>query len=138
MQIALRSQSIEPMGEMNTTPLIDVMLVLLIMFIVTIPTQTHGVKIDLPTGKPLPEVSSVRNTVVIGKDGRILWNSEGVDMNGLRIELNRTAVMQPQPELHLVPDEAARYAVVDAVLAETRRAHVTRLGFVGNERYSGF
>jgi biopolymer transport protein ExbD len=138
MQVALRCQSIEPMGEMNTTPLIDVMLVLLIMFIVTIPTQTHGAKINLPTGKPLPDVSSVRNTVVIGKDGRILWNGEGVDINGLRIELNRTAVMQPQPELHLVPDEAARYAVVDEVLAETRRAHVTRLGFVGNERYSGF
>ena len=137
MQVALPSQSIEPMGEMNTTPLIDVMLVLLIMFIVTIPSQTHGVKLNLPTAAPF-QPDAVKNKVVITEGGQVLWNGNSVDMPTLRAELSATAAMQPQPELQLQPEAAARYEVVDEVLAETRRAHLTRLGFVGNERYSGF
>ena len=137
MQVALPSQSIEPMGEMNTTPLIDVMLVLLIMFIVTIPSQTHGVKLNLPTAAPF-QPDAVKNKVVITEGGQVLWNGNSVDMPTLRAELSATATMQPQPELQLQPEAAARYEVVDEVLAETRRAHLTRLGFVGNERYSGF
>ncbi len=138
MQVALRSDAIEPMGEMNTTPLIDVMLVLLIMFIVTIPPQTHGVKMNLPSGDPPLEVSAVKNKIVIREGGQILWNSHPVDRPTLRAELAATAAMQPQPELQLQPDPGARYEVVDEVLAETKRMHLTRLGFVGNERYAGF
>ena len=138
MQVALRSESIEPMGEMNTTPLIDVMLVLLIMFIVTIPSQTHGVKMDLPTA-PVPfQPDAVKNKIVITEGGQLLWNGNSVDMPTLRAELAATAAMQPQPELQLQPEATARYELVDEVLAETKRMHLTRLGFVGNERYAGF
>ena len=137
MQVALRSESIEPMGEMNTTPLIDVMLVLLIMFIVTIPTQTHGVKMNLPTSAPF-KPDAVKNKIVITEGGQLLWNGNSVDMPTLRAELAATAAMQPQPELQLQPEAAARYELVDEVLAETKRMHLTRLGFVGNERYAGF
>ena len=138
MQVALRSESIQPMGEMNTTPLIDVMLVLLIMFIVTIPTQTHGVKMNLPSGNPPLEVNEVKNKIVITEGGQLLWNSNSVDIPTLRAELAATATMQPQPELQLQPEPGARYEVVDEVLAETKRVHLTKLGFVGNERYAGF
>jgi biopolymer transport protein ExbD len=137
MQVALRSESIEPMGEMNTTPLIDVMLVLLIMFIVTIPTQTHGVKMNLPTSAPF-KPDALKNKIVITEGGHLLWNGNSVDMPTLRAQLAATAAMQPQPELQLQPDAAARYELVDEVLAETKRMHLTRLGFVGNERYAGF
>jgi biopolymer transport protein ExbD len=137
MQVALRSESIQPMGEMNTTPLIDVMLVLLIMFIVTIPTQTHGVKMDLPTAAPF-KPDAVKNKIVITEGGQLLWNSNSVDIPTLRAELAATASMQPQPELQIQPEATARYEIVDEVLAETKRAHLTRLGFVGNERYAGF
>jgi biopolymer transport protein ExbD len=137
MQVALRSESIQPMGEMNTTPLIDVMLVLLIMFIVTIPTQTHGVKMDLPTAAPF-KPDAVKNKIVITEGGHILWNGHQIDMPVLRAELAATASMQPQPELQIQPEATARYEIVDEVLAETKRAHLTRLGFVGNERYAGF
>lgn len=127
-----------PMMEMNTTPLIDVMLVLLIMFIVTVPMQTHGVKVDLPQGIPLPEPDRIKNTVQITTDGRILWNGVDAGINGLRYQLLRTQAMVPQPELHLQPEATARYALVDEVLAETKRANVSRMGFVGNEQYRRF
>jgi biopolymer transport protein ExbD len=138
MAAALRTDDTQPMMEMNTTPLIDVMLVLLIMFIITIPLQSHAVKMDLPRGIVLPKPDPVKNKVVITADGRILWNGVAVGMDGLRYELGVTQGMSPQPELQLQPDATARYALVDEVLAETKRARVSSMGFVGNERYQQF
>ena len=127
-----------PLMEMNTTPLIDVMLVLLIMFIITIPIQTHAVKLDLPVNQnnqPPPPIDTVKNKVVVSSDGKILWNGAPVSQEQLRQYLDITQQMNPIPELHLQPDATARYELVDEVLAITKRAHVSKMGFVGNEYY---
>ena len=92
----------EPMMEINTTPLIDVMLVLLIMFIITIPPQTHAVKVDLPTNQPNqpPPVNPVRNKIVITPEGTVLWNGNPVNEVTLAAFLAQTRTMNPEPELH--------------------------------------
>jgi len=132
----------EPMGEMNTTPLIDVMLVLLIMFIITIPIQTHAVKIDLPVNsppdQPPPPVDPIKNKVSVDPAGTVTWNGSPIDMVTLRLYLDRTKAMSPEPELHVQPDAQARYVVVDQVLAVIKRSGVTKMGFVGNEQYRAF
>src|SRR3954463_3828294 len=127
----------EPMMDINTTPLIDVMLVLLIMLIITIPPQTHAVKLDLPqnTNTPLPPINPVKNILSINAQDQVLWNGQPVNMVQLRQYLDTTQQMNPIPELHLQPDATARYEIVDAVLAVTKKAHVQKMGFVGNEYY---
>ncbi|MES2754759.1 MAG: biopolymer transporter ExbD [Pseudomonadota bacterium] len=127
----------EPMMDLNTTPLIDVMLVLLIMFIITIPPQTHAVKVDLPQNSQSnqPIVDPVKNKVLIASDGSVSWNGAPVDDVTLSQYLQQTKAMSPEPELHFQPDPQARYAVVDRVLAVVKRAEVTKLGFIGNEQY---
>ncbi len=133
----INPESAEPMMDINTTPLIDVMLVLLIMFIITIPPQTHAVKLDLPQNQPSspPPVEPVRNKIVIAPNDTILWNGNPVNQVQLRQYLEITTTMTPVPELHLQPDPQARYEVVDEVLAIAKRANVTAMGFVGNEAY---
>ena len=128
----------EPMLDINVTPLIDVMLVLLIMFIITIPIQTHAVKLDLPvnTDNPQPPIDTVKNKVVITANRQILWNGSPVSQQQLRQYLDVTQQMNPIPELHLQPDATAPYVLVDEVLAVTKRAHVSKMGFVGNEYYT--
>ena len=131
----------EPMMEMNMTPLIDVLLVLLIMFIITIPPQTHAVKLDLPQDDPNnvpPPVDPIKNKVVITRLGEILWNDAAVDQEQLRQYLDITQQMNPVPELHLQPEALARYELVDKVLAVTKQAKVSKMGFVGNEQYQNF
>lgn len=130
----------EPMMEMNTTPLIDVMLVLLIMFIITIPIQTHAVKIDLPQNAPPTDsvVDPVKNKVAIDAGGIITWNGSPIDLLTLRQYLQQSLQLPVEPELQFQPDAQTRYIVVDQVLAEIKRAGVTKLGFVGNEQYGSF
>ena len=131
----------EPMMDINTTPLIDVMLVLLIMFIITIPIQTHAVKLDLPVdsqNQPRPPIDPVKNKIVIEPNGAVLWNGTPVDHVTLRQFLDITTTMTPTPELHLQPHPEARYEDVDEVLAITKRANVQSMGFVGNEQYATF
>jgi biopolymer transport protein ExbD len=130
----------EPMVEMNTTPLIDVMLVLLIMFIITIPIQTHAVKIDLPQNAPPTDsvVDPVKNKVAIDAGGVITWNGSPIDLLTLRQYLQQSLRLPVEPELQFQPNAATRYVVVDEVLAEIKRAGVTKLGFVGNEQYGNF
>jgi biopolymer transport protein ExbD len=138
MQTTSDNASAEPMMEINTTPLIDVMLVLLIMLIITIPVQTHAVKLDLPVNQPNqtpPPIDPVKNTVTINAQDQILWNGVPVGEGQLRAYLDTTQQMNPVPELHLQPDATARYETVDKVLAITKRAHVQKMGFVGNEYY---
>ena len=140
MQQALDYRDETPMMEINTTPLIDVMLVLLIMFIITIPIQTHAVKVDLPAVSPpaYPRPDPIKNKVVITQAGAILWNDAQISLGGLRYNLALTQRMQPIPELHLQPEPEARYEIVDQVLAITKQAHVEKMGFVGNDRYARF
>lgn len=128
----------EPMMDINTTPLIDVMLVLLIMLIITIPPQTHAVKLDLPQndGNPNPPpIDPVKNKVVISAAGQVLWNGSPVNLVQLRQFLDATQQMDPVPELHLQPEAMAPYNYVDEVLAVTKQAKVSKMGFVGNEAY---
>ena len=141
MQTTSDNTSGEPMMEMNMTPLIDVMLVLLIMFIITIPIQTHAVKLDLPVDQrnnPPPPIDPIKNKVVITAGGEILWNGSPVNQQQLRQYLELSQQIQPIPELHLQPEPDARYVLVDEVLAITKRAHVEKMGFVGNEAYMNF
>ena len=138
MSMAVAGDEDEPMMDINTTPHIDVMLVLLIMFIITIPIQTHAVKLDLPVNQentPPPPIDPVKNVLSINAQDQILWNGGPVTMQQLRAYLDTTQQMNPIPELHLQPDATARYEIVDKVLAVTKQAHVSKMGFVGNEYY---
>jgi len=128
----------EPMMDINTTPLIDVMLVLLIMFIITIPVQTHAVKLDLPapTNTPPPPILPTKNEVAITNTDQILWNGTPVELTVLRQYLDQSQTLNPIPELHIRPAQDARYEIVDNVLAQTKRANITKMGFVGNEAYA--
>jgi biopolymer transport protein ExbD len=123
--------------EMNTTPLIDVMLVLLIMLIVTIPLQTHAVKIDLPAGNPPPPpVPPVVVNIDVDFDGTILWNAVPVaGEDDFQAKLRGAAATVPQPEVHLRPNKLASYGIVAHVMADAQRLGVTNLGFVGNEQF---
>ncbi len=141
MSMAVGGSDDEPMMDINTTPLIDVMLVLLIMFIITIPIQTHAVKLDLPQNtqnQTPPPVDPVKNKVVITAAGAVLWNGTPVNLQQLRQYLDVSQQMNPIPELHLQPEAEAPYGLVDEVLAVTKRARVEKMGFVGNEAYAVF
>ena len=138
MQTTSNNAEGEPMMEINTTPLIDVMLVLIIMLIITIPPQTHAVKLDLPQNNPNdvpPPIDPIKNKIVVTQAGQILWNGVAVDQVQLRQFLDATQQIDPVPELHLQPEAEARYELVDEVLAVTKKANVTKMGFVGNEAY---
>jgi biopolymer transport protein ExbD len=128
----------EVMVDINTTPLIDVMLVLLIMLIVTIPMQTHAVKLNLPQGNPPP--ASVQPQVVevdIDFDGTILWNGAVVaDRSDLEARLAGVAAQATQPELHVRPDRLTAYKYVAEVLATAQRLGVQKIGIVGYEQFT--
>jgi biopolymer transport protein ExbD len=137
MQTTSDNAAGEPMVDMNITPLIDVLLVLIIMLIITIPPQTHAVKLDLPQNIPQPQqpIQPLKNTVGITAQDQITWNGTPITQMQLRQYLEVTQQMNPVPELHLQPDATARYEIVDEVLAITKKAHVQKMGFVGNEYY---
>ena len=126
-----------PMSEMNSTPLIDVMLVLLVMIIITVPPPSHTITIDLPNGPP-PRiiVDTVKNVLSLEERGAARWNGQRVDDRELNALLRASASARPQPETHFQPDAAVRYERVDQVLAMARRDGVTKLGFVGNHQYA--
>lgn len=131
----------EPMGEMNTTPLIDVMLVLLIMFIITIPVATHAVNIDLPSPSPNANTDMVKtdkNKVVITPDNKILWNGNEIDQGTLVANLKASLAMANEPELQFQPDAQAGYDLTAKVLNIIKGSEVTKFGFVGNENYAVF
>ncbi len=131
----------EPMLDMNMTPLIDVLLVLLIMFIITIPVATHSVDIDLPQGDPPPsevEIDPVKNKLVLSAADQILWNGEVVTDGQLRTLLNETTRMTPEPELQFEPEAQASYDLSAKVLQIIKGSGVTKFGFVGNEKYRVF
>ena len=128
-----------PMVDMNTTPLIDVMLVLLIMFIITIPVQTHAVKLDLPQTPTTPPPDQPKpdfNTVEVDFLGQVYFNKTPVTIPRLAADLKAAVAMRPEPETRLHPDAQAKYAIVDQVMATAQQAGVTKMGFVGNEAYA--
>ena len=125
----------DPMVEMNTTPLIDVMLVLIIMLIITIPIQTHAVKLDMPRPNPdAPITEPVVINVYVDFDGTILWNEVQVPNASTLISYFKDAATQvPQPELHLKPNKLAKYEVVANVLATAQRLGMVNIGIVSEQ-----
>lgn len=129
----------ELMVEMNTTPLIDVMLVLLIMLIITIPVQTHAVKLNMPTGNPPTENKELPVIVQIdiSATGVINWNGTNVvSRKDLEQKIQNAALLNPQPEVHLRPDKAANYEVVAMVMAATQRLGLNKMGLIGSEQFA--
>ena len=127
----------EVMIDINTTPLIDVMLVLLVMLIITIPIQLHSVNLNMPIGTPPPPLEEpVVFTVDVDFDGTIYWNGEILaNKAALEERLTAAAATPVQPEVHLRPNKLAEYKDVAMVMAAAQRLGVTKLGLVGNEQF---
>jgi len=127
------------MSNLNTTPLIDVMLVLLIMFIITVPANSHAIKFDLPSeGEPVAHILE-KNLITVRHDDQIYWNGKPVNVVQLAYLLKAIG-RQPsdQPEVHFRPAPTARYGRVSQILKSIKLANLTRFGFAGNERYRNF
>jgi len=137
MNVGKTSGDPDVMIDINTTPLIDVMLVLLVMLIITIPIQLHSVNLNLPTGNPppplvIPEVVKID----VDSSSAVYWNGEALpSREALEERLAAAATQAVQPELHLRPDKNARYEVVAAVMASSQRLGLTKIGIVGSEQF---
>ena len=138
MQIGSGGASADPevMIEMNMTPLIDVMLVLIIMLIITIPIQNHAINLNMPTGpSPPPIVEPVVVNIDVDFDGTVLWDGVAVNPTELDAKLQAAASAAVQPEVHLRPVAVVPYKSVAAVMAAAQRKGVTKIGMVGNEQF---
>ena len=129
------AQDIPPMAEMNTTPLIDVMLVLLIMFIITVPMQSHQIEQQLPKPGPTLKIERIKNELGMSAAGQLSWNGNPISDRELASALGMIAGMGEQPEVHFRPDATARYERVDQVLGIAAKSGVVSFGFAGNEQY---
>ena len=125
------------MIDINTTPLIDVMLVLLVMLIITLPIQLHAVNLNMPVGNPPPPVILPQIVKIdIDANGTTYWNGEVVpDRAKLEDWMRSSAAMEPQPEVHLRPDKSSKYAVTAGVMASAQRLGLTKIGIVGSEQF---
>jgi biopolymer transport protein ExbD len=124
----------EVLSEMNTTPLIDVLLVLLIMLIITIPVQTHAVVLNMPAGNPPPPPTPpVVVNIDVDFDGTPIWNGETIDRAGLDARLAAAATEPVQPEIHLKPNKLVTYKYVAGVLASVQHHGLTKLAVIGND-----
>jgi len=121
----------QPMSDINTTPLVDVMLVLLIIFMITAPLLTHAVKIDLPSAGSAPTPTPAETiTLSLDANGQMFWNDTAIDAAALPARLAAAAASEPQPEVHLRADRDTRYQTLASLMAEARKAGISRLGFV--------
>ena len=140
MQVGNQSDDGDVMVDINTTPLIDVMLVLLIMFIITIPIQTHAVKMNMPVpnnAAPPPKPPEIVR-IDVDFDGTIGWNGEVIqagDRAAIEARLSALAVLPDQPEVHLRPNKLVEYKHVAMIMATAQRLGVTKIGIVGNEQF---
>lgn len=141
MAFALPAGSDEPLGELNTTPLIDVMLVILVMLILSVPLATHSLDYDLP-GMVVPPKKVVmhqdRNRLTITADDAVEWNGTRVDGPQLVTILDHAKVLRPEPQLEFAPEAAASYALSAQVLNIVKASGATNVGFVDNEKYRDF
>ena len=137
MNVGPASGDPDVMIDINTTPLIDVMLVLLVMLIITIPIQLHSVNLNMPVGNPPPPLIEPEVLKLdIDPQSRIYWNGEIVnDRKDLEERLTAAAAKQPQPEVHLRPDKASKYETVAMVMASAQRLGLTKIGVVGSEQF---
>ena len=128
-----------PMMEMNTTPLIDVMLVLLIMLIMTLPPVTNSVNIDLPSASTsTSDIKTDKNKIVLTPTDQIMWNGQIITDGQLVANLQATLKLPVEPELQFEPDPQASYDISAKVLNIIKGSGVTKFGFVGNEQYRVF
>src|SRR2546421_5769290 len=129
---SLEEAETEVMAAINTTPLVDVMLVLLIIFLITIPVVIQQVPVNLPKERNLPTQTKPENIVIaVNKDGDVFWNMEYLrDSSALFEKLKKVAVMKPQPEVHIRADEDTRYESVGKVVATCQRASIMKIGFI--------
>ncbi len=134
--IAIRHPA-EPLSELNTTPLIDVLLVLLILFVITIPPAVHSLPVDLPIGEG-EEINPLRNRIAVTADSRVLWNGSEVSQPRLAGLLSATRNLPREPELQFAPDGGAPYNLAAETLRTIKFSGVTAFGFVGNERFAEF
>lgn len=138
MPLPTRSDEPEVMLDINTTPLIDVMLVLLIMLIITIPMQLHAIHLDVGSADRTPQAKPSVVRVDIDARSQVRWNGEAVaDSARLQALLQGAAAVQPQPELHIRVDGQARYQAVAAVMASAQREGVQKMGIVGLSAFAG-
>jgi len=129
-------QEPDVMVDINTTPLIDVMLVLLIMLIITIPIQTHAVKLNMPVGTPPPDVPPQVVTIEVDFDGTMVWNGDILrDRADLETHLRGAAAMAVQPEVHLRPNKLVKYESVAMLMASAQRLGLTKIGLIGQEQF---
>ncbi len=125
----------EPMMDINTTPLIDVMLVLIIMLIITIPIQLHSVNMEMPVGNPPNKEKPQEVRIDIDRTGQIFWNGQPVDRITLDANMVETAKISPQPNIMVRPDKVARYENVAFVLANSQRRGLQKLAIIGGEQF---
>src|SRR5436190_18474680 len=127
----------EVMLDINTTPLIDVMLVLIVMLIITIPIQTHAVKLNMPVGNPPPPTTPpIVVQIEVDFDGTVLWNGETVpDRPALEARFENAAAHPVQPEFHLRPNKLVTYKHVAGVMASAQRLGITKIGLIGAEQF---
>ncbi len=137
MNVGNASGEGDVMVEMNTTPLIDVMLVLLTLLIITLPIQTHAVKLDMPSASQTPP-TVIPETVelAVDFDGSVTWNGAPVDRATMDSYFADAATKNPQPEIHLNPNRLAKYDAVAKVLADAQRLGVIHIGFTGIDQYN--
>ena len=137
MSVGKGQKDADVMVDINTTPLIDVMLVMLIMLIITIPIQTHAVKLNMPVGKPPPTTTQPQVvTIDVDFDGTIIWNGEQLSSRPeLEARMRAAAAMAEQPEIHLRPNKLVKYRNVAMVMASAQRLGLTKIGIVGHEQF---
>ena len=137
MNVGSSSGDPDVMIDINTTPLIDVMLVLLVMLIITIPIQLHSVNLNMPVGNPPPPLIEPEVVKIdIDPESRVYWNGEFLpDRAALEAKITAAAAKQPQPEIHLRPDKGSKYATTAEVMASSQRLGLTKIGIVGSEQF---
>ncbi|RCS58355.1 ExbD/TolR family protein [Parvibium lacunae] len=125
----------QPMSEINTTPLVDVMLVLLVIFIITAPLFTHAVKLDLPDAKAAPAAEQPETIrLSIDANGLYYWNNDSLSLTDIAERLQQASRRQPQPEIHLRADQAVRYEKVAQLMAAAQQAGMSKIGFVTEQK----
>jgi biopolymer transport protein ExbD len=135
MAMAVSSNDGKSYSDINMTPLIDVMLVLLIIFIITIPSQTHAVKIDNPSHVPPPPTRPAVINLSIDFDGTLLWNETPVDRTTMQGYISQEATKNPQHEVHIMVDKFSKYEIVAQTLADLQHRGLKKIGFVNNDFY---
>ena len=138
MAFATASSASEPLSEINTTPLIDVLLVLLVVMVMAVPLATNSLEVELPRSIVKSRPDPVRNLLAIDADGDLLWNGRAIDEPELVGQLTQVRAMAPEPEVQFRPEANASYERSARVLLIVKQSRITNFGFLGNEQYRTF